>query len=65
MSCVNFIANFNDKVKGYVYFHQCSKTSNVMVIFDLYNMQPNMIHACHIHEYGDISNGCESLGLLL
>jgi len=57
------IANFNNnKVKGYVKFHQCSPNSVVRVTFNLYNLQPNKTSACHIHEFGDTTDGCKSLG---
>jgi len=62
MSCLNFIAVFNDSVKGNVRFHQCSPKTETTVLFDLYGIKPNSIHACHIHEYGDMREGCKSLG---
>jgi len=62
MSCLNFIATFNEKIKGFVKFHQCSIDKEVSVIFDLKGFKPDTIHAIHIHEYGNLINGCESLG---
>lgn len=47
---------------GYVLFIQESKSKKVKVIFRLENFDPFSIHAIHIHEYGDLSNGCISLG---
>lgn len=32
------------------------------MIFSLYGFRPNETHAIHIHEYGDMTNGCVSLG---
>ena len=60
--CLNCIAFFNDDIKGTVRFHQCDKSSEVIVLFDLYGFKPNMTHAIHIHEFGDTRNGCMSLG---
>lgn len=61
--CTNAIAYFEDKkVKGSVKFHQCKGKNGTIICFDLYNMIPNKTHACHIHEYGDKSDGCTSLG---
>jgi Cu-Zn family superoxide dismutase len=60
--CVNCIAFFDDDIKGTVSFHQCDKSSKVIVIFNLFGFKPNMTHAIHIHEFGDMSNGCMSLG---
>jgi Cu-Zn family superoxide dismutase len=62
MSCRDFIANFKNNVHGYVRFHQCNPNKNTKVLFNLSNLKPNSIHACHIHEFGDMSNGCTSLG---
>lgn len=62
-SCNNAIALFNDKVKGYVKFHQCNKNRYTMVEFNLSGLEKNKKYACHIHEYGDISEGCKSLGM--
>ena len=60
--CLNFIAVFDDKIKGNVKFHQCSKKHNVVVTFDLSGFKPDVTKAIHIHEFGDTTNGCESLG---
>ena len=68
MNCLNAVAFFNGKnVKGSVTFHQCELRSGeynnqILVTIDLYNMNPNSIHAIHIHEYGDERKGCISLG---
>lgn len=32
------------------------------IAFDLKNFQPFQTHAIHIHEFGDLSRGCDSLG---
>lgn len=34
----------------------------VKISFDLKGFRPNETHAIHIHEYGDLSGGCKSLG---
>ena len=61
--CSNAIALFNTKyIKGDIRFHQCDKTKGTLVMFNLYGMTPGKIRACHIHEYGDESDGCKSLG---
>ena len=64
MSCQNAIAIFNEKnVKGKVYFHQCNnKKKGLIVEFDFTGFKPNAVHAIHIHEYGDMSSMCDSLG---
>jgi Cu-Zn family superoxide dismutase len=51
----------NKPVTGIISFHQCSPHDIVRVRFTLYG-QPNQVHAIHIHEYGDTTDGCKSLG---
>lgn len=48
-------------ISGVIRFHQCSIEHPVCVEFDLRG-PPRQTHAIHIHEYGDIRKGCESLG---
>jgi Cu-Zn family superoxide dismutase len=63
INCLNAIASFDQKnVKGTIIFHQCTNNSGSYVIFNLYNLVPNSENAIHIHEYGDLRNGCTSLG---
>ena len=40
----------------------CQKHKLVRVTFDLFNFSKNATHAIHIHEFGDLSDGCKSLG---
>ena len=48
---------------GRVSFSQCCKKhKRVKVSFDLFNFSPRATHAIHIHEFGDLSDGCKSLG---
>jgi hypothetical protein len=62
INCLNAIASFDQKnVKGTIIFHQCTNNSGSYVIFNLYNLVPNSENAIHIHEYGDLRNGCTSL----
>jgi Cu-Zn family superoxide dismutase len=60
--CLNFIATFQDKIKGTVKFHQCKPKKITIVDINLTGFKPNKIHACHIHEFGDLTDGCKSLG---
>lgn len=56
------IATLNSQyVNGYVFFDQSNSTSPVRVEFSI-NGPRNQTHAIHIHEYGDLTRGCESLG---
>ena len=51
----------SERVNGYVFFHQNNSSSPVSVVFTLTGPR-NKTHAIHIHEYGDLRRGCESLG---
>ena len=48
---------------GHVTFNQCCKNHSVTVVFNLVHFPKESIHAIHIHEFGDTSDGCKSLGL--
>ena len=60
--CINAVSIFDNKIKGYVKFHQCKKDEPTLVKFKIQGLKPNNINACHIHQYGDILEGCKSLG---
>ena len=48
---------------GRVSFSQCCrKHKRVTVSIDLSNFSPHATHAIHIHEFGDLTDGCKSLG---
>jgi Cu-Zn family superoxide dismutase len=61
--CTNAIAIFKSRnVRGSIIFHQCADADETLVIFDLSGLTPGKMRACHIHEYGDESDDCKSLG---
>ena len=51
----------SERVNGSVYFYQKSFSSKVRVEFRLTG-EPGKKHAIHIHEFGDMRKGCDSLG---
>jgi Cu-Zn family superoxide dismutase len=51
----------SNSVNGFVLFHQCDAQKPVKVKFYITG-PPNQTHAIHIHEFGDLRKGCESLG---
>lgn len=62
INSINAIATLtSEKVNGYVLFHQCHPSDHVSVRFQITG-PPNQTHAVHIHEFGDLRRGCDSLG---
>lgn len=61
MVCKEAIACFNKVFVGTVLFHQCDNQDNTTVVFDIKGPS-NGEFACHIHSYGDLRQGCKSLG---
>ena len=54
------IAVFDGKIKGTVLFTEISK-DEVAITLNLSGLKKNHKHGFHIHEYGDMSTGCESM----
>jgi len=52
----------NNGISGFVKFHQCFPNSLTRVFIQLSGFKPNQTHAIHIHEFGDLTKGCSSLG---
>ena len=59
----------NSSVKGFVYFneHQSKKSSKSEdSVTDIWGkiegLAPNSLHGFHVHELGDLTQGCVSLG---
>jgi Cu-Zn family superoxide dismutase len=62
MSIINAIACFDDKkIKGIVRFIEEAGTNNIIIDVDLKGLKKNSLHGFHIHEYGDMSEKCESM----
>lgn len=49
-------------IGGVVRFHQCAPGSPTKVHFDFRGIKPGAVHAIHIHEYGNLTEGCKSAG---
>lgn len=61
--CTSAIAVFNDKnVRGFILFHQKNTEKGSSVHYNLYALPKSKTMACHIHEFGDMTDGCTSLG---
>mgnify|MGYP000933053082 FL=1 len=49
-------------VTGVVSFSQDTPTSKTNIIAHVRGLKPNSLHGFHIHEYGDLTEGCKSAG---
>ena len=61
MKAIAFFS-LKEKIQGTIIFEQRTIKSPVYITFNLKGFVPNSVHAIHIHEYGDLSQGCKSLG---
>lgn len=58
---IKAIGIFNQSnIRGKVIFEE-TNNFNVRVHVELEGFDPNTSHGFHVHKYGDISNGCESM----
>jgi len=56
------IASFNTKIKGTVTIKPHGVKPGSWIIIELNGFLPHKTHAIHLHEFGDSSNGCISMG---
>lgn len=57
-----FDPRVNNGVYGKIEFKQIDTHHPVQIYFELYGFKAHSIHAIHIHEFGDLTDGCKSLG---
>lgn len=57
-----FDPRINDGIQGVIQFDQSHPQQPVRMTFHLSGFKPHSTHAIHIHEYGDLTEGCKSLG---
>lgn len=64
MNCIAFfdpgVSSNTGKISGMITFHQCSPEHNTIVHITLSGVGTNKIRGIHIHEAGDLSQGCTS-----
>ena len=59
---IQAIAVFNDKkIKGTVHFTEEKSKSRVRIDVDLTGLKSSGLHGFHVHEYGDMSDSCDSM----
>jgi Cu-Zn family superoxide dismutase len=62
MSIISAIAVFQGKkIKGVVHFRENPEKNNVEISLDIQGLGKNKLHGFHIHTYGDMSEGCNSM----
>lgn len=49
-------------VSGVVHFEQASESDPTTVTYEIAGCTPNAQRGFHIHEFGDVTNGCTSAG---
>lgn len=59
--CILFPDN-NSGVNGLVSFSQEHINSRTKIAAVVRGLKPNTLHGIHIHEFGDLTNGCTTAG---
>jgi len=59
--CILFPDN-SSNVTGLVSFHQESFKDQVNIVANVRGLKPNSLHGIHIHQYGDLTQGCITAG---
>ncbi|TFK74868.1 copper/zinc binding superoxide dismutase [Pluteus cervinus] len=59
---VAVMTGFGSDANGTVYFTQTTPDGPVNVTGTIFNLDPNAWRGFHIHQYGDLTNGCDSTG---
>ena len=54
------VAVFTNKIQGFVLFKQME--NYVKVEINISGLKKNKLHGFHVHEYGDLRDGCTSAG---
>ncbi|CDH48716.1 superoxide dismutase (cu-zn) [Lichtheimia corymbifera JMRC:FSU:9682] len=60
-TAVAAIVAVNSTISGFVRFSQCDG-EHTKVHFELDGLEPGTEHGVHVHEFGDMSDGCTSMG---
>ena len=57
-----FDKRINSNIEGVINFQQMSLQSPLFMDIQLSGFKPNSIHAIHVHEFGNLTEGCKTLG---
>jgi Cu-Zn family superoxide dismutase len=59
---IKAVAVFDSKkIKGTVYFKEDIENKDVIIDIDIQGLDINSLHGFHVHEYGDMSEKCDSM----
>ena len=59
---IHAVAVFDTKkIKGCVYFREDLEKKDVVLEIDIRGLNRNALHGFHVHEFGDMSEQCESM----
>ena len=59
--CILYPDN-NSGVNGVVAMHQDNYTAECKIVANVRGLNPNALHGFHVHEFGDLSQGCTTAG---
>lgn len=60
--CILYPNSSFPNFKGLVSFHQETPTASTQIVVSCTGLKPNSLHGFHIHEFGDLTDGCNSAG---
>jgi Cu-Zn family superoxide dismutase len=60
--CILYPTSTYSSFKGLVSFHQETPTSATQIVVSANGLKPNSLHGFHIHEFGDLTDGCATAG---
>lgn len=52
----------NSSASGFIYFKQNNGDSATEILANIKGLNPNQKHAIHVHNFGDLTDGCVSAG---
>jgi len=55
------IAVFKDNIKGYVKFSEDLNNNRIKIDLNITGLKANSLHGFHVHEYGDLTDVCNSM----
>uniref|UniRef100_K9K2G1 Superoxide dismutase [Cu-Zn] n=1 Tax=Cryptocaryon irritans TaxID=153251 RepID=K9K2G1_9CILI len=60
--CILYPSSLDSNVQGLVSFSQQNISSPTQIVATIKGLNPNQLHGFHIHEFGDLTKGCDTAG---